>query len=124
MEGIKIGEEIVEFIETNLPPDKPVAVFSIGQLAFKTRHPIIDLGGISRPSVLSFINSPELTLEWAKREGAAYVISEDDPGAGAILVHQWNIPFAAWTIDLTKFEIKNSEGLWAFATNNILTNKQ
>src|ERR1700690_3206251 len=70
MEYVSKTRELAEFIQTRLPPNKPIAAFAIGQLAFQSRHPIIDTGGIVSPAVIPFANSLDLRLRWAQRQGA------------------------------------------------------
>jgi hypothetical protein len=57
MAAIRKTSELVAFM-TTLPPDQPVAVYAIGQVAYESRHPIIDTGGITRPSVIPLMNEP------------------------------------------------------------------
>lgn len=106
--------ELAEFIKTKLPSQKPVATFAIGQLAFQSRHPIVDMGGIVNPGAIPFINSP-LRVEWAKRQGAAYIVDGEDggPEPGAELIYESSAPFAAWTIHLGDFRIRQPIRLWA-----------
>jgi hypothetical protein len=106
--------DLAQFIKTNLPSQKPVATFAIGQLAFQSRHPIVDMGGIVNPGAISFINSP-LRVEWAKRQGASYIVDGADggPEPGAELIYESSAPFAAWTIHLGDFRIRQPIRLWA-----------
>lgn len=85
------------YLRDHVPKDAPVAVYAIGELAFKSRHPLIDTGGITRPGVIPFMNDPRATLAWAKRNGARYYISEQPPEAGAVPLYTASMPFLGWT---------------------------
>jgi hypothetical protein len=74
-----------------------VAVYAIGELAFTSRHPLMDTGGITRPSVVPYMNDPRATLAWAKRNGARYFITSQPPEAGAVAVYSTSMPFLGWT---------------------------
>lgn len=117
-ENVARTSQFAEFIRTKLPADKPVAVFSIGQIAYQSRHPIIDTGGITRPSALPFENSPALMVDWAKKEGAAYFVMDEAPGPGAVLLYEEKTAFAAWTLDRRKFSTEQTRRLWALAQSD------
>jgi len=73
----------------------------------------VDLGGIVNPAAIPFINSP-LKIAWAKQQGAAcYIDGEENPGAGAALLYESTIPFAAWTIYPREYQQRSSIRLWA-----------
>jgi hypothetical protein len=114
MEAIRKTSELVAFMKT-LPPDQPVAVYAIGQVAYESRHPIIDTGGITRPSVIPLMNEPARVIAWAKQEGARYVVQDTAPEAGAKLVYDSTKPFAAWTLDLRQFAKNQPLRIWVLA---------
>ena len=66
-----------------------------GEIAFTSRHPIVDTGGITRPGVIPYINDPQATLRWAKDNGARYFISSHAPEPGAAAVFATTLPFLA-----------------------------
>lgn len=96
-ETVRLYAGIGSFLANHVPKDAPVAVYAIGQLAFESRHPLVDVGGITRPSVIPYLNDPEATFQWAKRNGARYFISSHPPQAGAIPVYSVATPFLGWT---------------------------
>jgi len=114
VEYVSKAGELAEFIKTKLPSQRPIATFAIGQLAFQSRHPIVDLGGIVNPAAIPFINSP-LRVEWAKRQGADYIVDGEDggPEPGAELIYESSAPFAAWTIHTGDFRVRQPIRLWA-----------
>ena len=102
MEAIRKTSELVAFMKT-LPADQPVAIYAIGQIAFESQRPIVDTGGITRPSVIPFMNDPARVIAWAKQEGTRYALQDTAPEGGAKLVYNSTKPFAAWTLDLRQF---------------------
>ena len=89
--------QLADYLRDHVPKDAPVAVYAIGELAFKSRHPIMDTGGITRPSVIPYMNNPQATVAWAKRNGARYYISEVLPEPGAVPLYSVPMPFLGWT---------------------------
>jgi hypothetical protein len=85
------------YIHDNLPPNSRVAVFAIGQVAFEGRHPIVDIGGITRPSVIPLLADPQATLRWAQAQGADYVISSNPPLPESRMEFSTTVPFLGWT---------------------------
>ena len=114
MEAIRKTSELVAFMKT-LPPDQPVAVYAIGQVAFELRRPIVDTGGITRPSVVPFMNEPQRVVAWARQQGARYIVQDTPPEPGAKLVYDSTKPFAAWTLDLRQFAKNQPVRVWALA---------
>ena len=86
------------FIRTNVPPREPVAVFAIGQIEFESLHPLVDLGGITQPQVLRYLNDPQATLRWAKAHGARYFAGNTSPEPGALPVFDVDVPYLGWTL--------------------------
>ena len=96
-ETVRHFAQIGAYLHDHVPKDAPVAVYAIGELAFTSRHPLVDIGGITRPSVIPYLSDPQATLAWAKRNGARYFISGAPPEAGAVLVYSTSMPFLGWT---------------------------
>lgn len=63
-----------------LGPREPIATYAIGQFASVMENPIIDTGGIMRPSALPFMADHAAAVAWAEREGARCFIAEASPG--------------------------------------------
>jgi hypothetical protein len=95
--GVRLFAEVASFLDEHVPRDAPVAVYAIGELAFKSRHPLVDTGGITRPDVIPYLNDPRATLAWAKRNGARYFIGSGAPETGAVPVFSTSMPFFGWT---------------------------
>lgn len=100
------------FIRENIAADAPIAVFSIGQLAFEGQHPLIDIGGITRPQVLPYANDLPATLRWAKSEGARYYIGGTAPSPGAARLYSYEEPFLGWSFDRSKYSTVTTTGIY------------
>jgi hypothetical protein len=103
-----------EFIRDKLPPDAPVAVYSIGQFAFEGRHPLIDIGGITRPDVLPNLGELPTTIRWAKAQGARYYIGGDPPESNAAPVFSFTEPFLGWTFRRSRYATSTTTGIYRF----------
>jgi hypothetical protein len=101
-----------EFIRDEVPADSPVAVYSIGQLAFEGRHPLIDIGGITRPDVLPNLGDLPATIRWAKAQGARYYIGGDPPDSTAVRVFSYSEPFLGWTFSRSKYATSTTTGIY------------
>jgi hypothetical protein len=93
-----------EYIRQHLPANAPIAVFSIGQLGFESRHPLVDLGGITMPGVLPYMNDPAAAERWAKTQGAKFYISGELPEPAAVAVFSYPTPFVGWTFKRSSFK--------------------
>ena len=96
-ESVQRFAQMGAYLRDHVPKEAPVAVYAIGELAFTSRHPLMDTGGITRPSVIPFMSDPKATLAWAKRNGARYYITSELPEAGAVPVYSTSMPFLGWT---------------------------
>jgi len=100
------------FMREQLPPGAPVATYSIGEVGFLSKHPIIDTGGITRPEVIPYLAGPPLSeIPWAQSEGAQYFIGVK-PQPNAQLVHWEPTVFAAWTVRPARFKEPYRVELW------------
>jgi hypothetical protein len=102
-EGVLRYEEVGNFMRDHVPRHAPVAVYAIGELAFKTRHPLVDVGGITRTGVIPYLNDPKGSVQWAKRNGARYYISSEVPEPGAVQVFSTTMPFFGWTFSRARY---------------------
>jgi hypothetical protein len=106
------------FIHDHIPPGAPVATYGIGQIAFVSEHPIIDTGGITRPGVIPYLNSPPDMLRWAKFEGAQYIIDDHQPEPGATSVYSAQLPFIGWTFNTARYRTSAPTEIWKFPRNS------
>ena len=114
LELVRNVSAAAEFIRDKVPPDAPVAVYSIGQIAFEGRHPLIDIGGITRPGVLPYLNDLPATIRWARSQGARYYIGGDPPESHAERVFSFAEPFLGWTFDRSRYATSTTTGIYRF----------
>jgi hypothetical protein len=106
------------FMHDNLPPDALVAVYSIGEIAFDSQHPILDTGGITRPDALPYLGDPNPAMvRWIHSQGAQYYITAHDPEPGATAVYTANQPFIGWSLHPEKYRTSGSFEIWKLAPN-------
>jgi hypothetical protein len=112
--------EISDFIKTRLPPGTPVASYTIGQLAFQSGHPIVDTGGIVNPAVIPFSNSLRLRANWARQQGAAYLVGGDDEqlGPGAVFIYDSRDHFMGWTLHPGDFSTPMVNRIWVLTAGS------
>jgi hypothetical protein len=104
------------FIRNHIPPDAPVAVYAIGQIAFDSEHPIIDTGGITRPSAIPFMGDPSPDMvRWIRSQGAQYYITGNQPEPEASIVYTVNQPFVGWSLHPGLYETSKPVEVWKLA---------
>ena len=104
---------LADFLRT-LPPNDPVAYYSIGEAAFLSEHPLIDVGGITRPGVIPFLFDPTWirVLWWAHEQGARYMVLDHSPEPGSTLLWSRNIPTTGWFLNPHRYESFDRLILW------------
>jgi hypothetical protein len=100
------------FIREHIPAQDPVAVYAIGQIAFESRHPLVDTGGITRPSVIPYMTDPHAALGWAKSQGARYMITSELPEPQAERVFAATVPYLGWTIQGSLYQSRATYGIY------------
>ena len=95
------------YMKSQLPPQAAVAIFAIGQIAFESEHPLVDVGGITDPSVIPYIGNAAATLKWAKAHGAQYYITGGSPEPGAVRVFSSSAPFIGWTLHRSQYSTQH-----------------
>lgn len=101
------------FLRT-LPPHDAVAHYSIGEAAFISEHPIIDLGGITRPGVIAFLwdaNDHRL-IWWMHQQGARYAVFSHSPEPGSTLVWQTDLPVTGWYLNRKRYGRTEHMEVW------------
>ncbi len=96
--GDRIFSELAAYLREHVPADAPVAAYAIGQIAFESRHPLVDTGGITRPGVIPYLGNPQARLRWAEANGARYFIGAAPPEPGAVQVFAARVPYLGWTL--------------------------
>ncbi|MES2394255.1 MAG: hypothetical protein V4555_21670, partial [Acidobacteriota bacterium] len=97
-----------------LPPNAPVAHYSIGEAAFLSEHPIIDTGGITRPSIIPFLTDPtdDRRLAWIYSQGAQYVVVDHSPTPGSTLIWSADVPSTGWFLNPRRYRDTAKLDLW------------
>jgi MFS family permease len=104
---------LAHFIRDHIPPDAPVATYSIGQIVFDSEHPIVDTGGITQPGALPYLNAPHrVMVRWAKSQGAQYNISTLQPEPGAVSVCTTKLMYLGWTLHTSLYATSAPLSLW------------
>lgn len=111
-QGVVLFAQISAYVRDHVPQNAPVAVYAIGEIAFKSRHPLVDIGGITRPSVIPYMSDPKATLQWAKRNGARYYIGGGAPEAGAVPLFTTSMPFFGWTFSQARYRTTEPFGVY------------
>jgi hypothetical protein len=107
----RIYAELAGYLRT-LPSDAPVAHYSIGEAAFLSRHPIIDTGGITRPSVIPFLNDGGQLMAWIYSQGAKYEVVDHAPVPGATLVWTRDLPSTGWFLNPREYRTTELLQVW------------
>jgi hypothetical protein len=99
--------ELAAFFRT-LPPHDPVAHYSIGEAAFLSEHPIIDVGGITRPGIIPFMYdvTDNRRIWWVHEQGARYAVLDHSPEPGSVLVWRRTIPTTGWFLNPSRYRLK------------------
>ncbi|HEV2619144.1 MAG TPA: hypothetical protein VGU23_04310 [Acidobacteriaceae bacterium] len=106
-------EDLAMYLRTGIPADAPVATYSIGELAFLSRHPIIDTGGIIRPDAIPYgMKSSDALVQWARSAGAQYYIDSASPMPGATAVYTADLPYIGWSFHPSLYETFEPVSLW------------
>lgn len=108
-------QDFAHYIHDHIAPNAPVADYSIGEIAFVSRHPIIDTGGITRPGAIPYLNvPPQGVLRWARSQGAQYCVCSQ-PGPGAVLAYSVSQRFIGWTLHPALYNTSTRLELWKLA---------
>ncbi len=119
VEGDQRITELATYIQQHLPADAKIAVYSIGQLGYMLKNPLIDIGGITRPEASKFLFSgSDQMLKWAKNEGATYFIAGEAPEPTATLLTEIPTREVGWFPRLTQYEVIKPLRLWKLQTQH------
>ncbi|HUY82846.1 MAG TPA: hypothetical protein VMU92_14055 [Acidobacteriaceae bacterium] len=106
-------QDMAKYVRNQVPPGAPVAIYAIGELAFDSQHPIIDVGGITRPGVTPYLfRSQSLVVQWAKQQGAKYYVAAKQPEPGAVPVFSIKAPILGWSLDKHYYSRSGPLHLW------------
>lgn len=116
VENIRVKAELVEFLRT-LPPDAPIALYSIGEVGFLSQHPLIDTGGITRPGIIPLLSdsTEDRRTAWIRSQGGKYEVIDHSPGPGATLVWSREIPSESWSLHMHSEQDADRFMVWKLA---------
>jgi hypothetical protein len=109
----RIYAQLAVYLRT-LPPDAPVAHYSIGEAAFLSQHPIVDTGGITRPGIIAFLGdaTDDRRQAWIYSQGAKYEVVDHSPVPGATLVWSRNLPSTGWFLNPREYHTTELLQVW------------
>ncbi len=117
---VKVDRQYAELaaVLRSLPANAPVAHYSIGEAGFLSEHPLVDLGGITRPGVLPFLFDPDDTRRvwWAHGEGARYMVLQHAPEPGSRFIWGCNLPATGWFLNPRRYRSTDRLELWQLPT--------
>ena len=97
-----------------LPPDTPVATYSIGEIGFLSQHPLVDTGGITRPGAIPYMWDADDNRRnvWIYTQGAQYEIVDHAPLPGATLLWSRPVPLTCWYLNPSMYSRTETLQLW------------
>ena len=110
----QVTHDLALYIHDHLPPDAPVADYSVGEIAFESQHPILDISGITRPAAIPYLNAPpQYMAQWARSQGAQYWIGSQ-PAPDAVLLRSASTRFVGWSLHSSLYATTGQLELWKF----------
>ena len=102
-----------------LPPDAPVATYSIGESAFLGEHPLVDIGGITRPDAIPYLwdATDDRRTAWILTQGAQYEIIDHAPLPGSTLLWSHPVPLTGWYFRPGMYDRSEGLQLWRLPTS-------
>jgi len=114
----QVTQGLALYLRDHLPPDAPVADYSIGEIAFVSQHPIVDTG-ITRPEAVPYLNAPHpAMIQWARSQGAQYFIGSW-PSPDAVLVYSASERFTGWSAHPALYATSHPIELWKLPPNRL-----
>lgn len=98
-DGARAYTELSTYLHDHVPGNERIAVYAIGLVAFKSGHPLVDIGGITQPGVIPYLNDPPAVLRWARGQGARYFVSSNPPEPGATALFTTSVRYLGWTFN-------------------------
>jgi hypothetical protein len=105
--------DLAAFLRT-LPPDAPVAHYSIGEAAFLSQHPLVDTGGITRPGAIPYLwdRTDERRIAWVRTQGARFYVIDHSPAPGAQRIWHRDIPVTGWYLNPRRYRAIERLEVW------------
>lgn len=96
-DGARAYTELSMYLHDRVPGNGRVAVYAIGLVAFKSGHPLVDIGGITQPGVIPYLNDPPAVVRWAREQGARYYVGSNPPEPRATALFATSVRYLGWT---------------------------
>jgi len=119
---VEVVRQQALFFRNQLSPDAPVADYDIGEAAYFSEHPIIDIGGITRPGVIPFLEDHDAMVRWVHTQSNSpdgiYFVGLESPEPGSVLVLSQPIPFIGWSLDPRRYSAPDYLNTWKLPSNS------
>lgn len=103
----------VKDIQQVVPPNEPIAIYAIGQVAFLLRNPLVDIGGITQPEAIPYLYKPTADMaRWAQSQGARYYVWGQAPLPGATRLAEMDTMESGWFFQPGKYNNSSRSFLW------------
>jgi hypothetical protein len=104
---------LMNYITEHVDARDPIAVNSIGLMAFTLENPIVDVGGITQPDAVKYLFGPKADMvRWAKAKGARYYVMADKPEPNAQLMFEIDAPTGGWSFNAKERSKPEPLRLW------------
>ncbi len=106
-------QQLAQFLRT-LPAGEAVALRPANEVTFFADRPIVDMSGITRPGVISFLwDVPEnRRLWWAHEQGARFLVLNRAPEPGSTLLWSRALPGTPFSLDPRSDRTSTPLSLW------------
>jgi len=100
---VALSHEFNDTIRQRVAPNRPIAVYGIGQAAFELPNRIVDTGGLTLPGLLDHRSAPEEVRKWALAEGAECFIDGDPVPEGFEILASADTLALGWFADRSRY---------------------
>jgi len=103
----------VKDVQRIVPRTEPIAIYSIGQVAFLLDNPLVDIGGITQPEAIPYLYKDTAEMaRWAQSKGARYYVWGQAPLPGATPVAEMAVQDSGWFPKRSQYEVSKPSYLW------------
>ncbi len=104
-EPVHINAEVGRWLDANLPPDALVAADQVGQLAYYSNRPIVDLLALNDANLWRMFGEPDAIIDYLTRRFVEYVVVIVKRGSsGAVNDFVQPIPFLERVLKSPRFD--------------------
>ncbi len=107
------GQALAQFLRA-LPAGEAVALRPANEVTFFAERPIVDMSGVTRPGVISFLwDVPDnRRLWWAHEQGARFLVLDHAPEPGSTLLWSRAVPSTRFSLDPQSYRTSAPMSLW------------